>query len=51
VKESWLVNGLYDAYCQSGSVRCLQLLLDVRDPHEKFLFDKITEGLKQQVRA
>ena len=28
---------------------CLQLLLDVRDPHEKFLMDKITDGLKQQV--
>lgn len=49
VKESWLVYGLYDAYCQSGSARCLQVLLDVRDPHERFLLDKITEGLKQQV--
>ena len=44
VKESWLVYG-----CQSGSARCLQVLLDVRDPHERFLLDKITEGLKQQV--
>ena len=25
------------------------MLLDVRDPHERFLLDKITEGLKQQV--
>ena len=46
VKESWLVHMLYDLYSQTGSPRCLELLLNVREPHEKFLCDKIAEGIK-----
>ena len=45
-KESWLVNGLFEFYVQSGSPRCLELLLNVREPHERFLFDKMAEGIK-----
>ena len=45
VKESWLVQMLYELYAQSGSARCLELLLNVREPHEKFLLDKIAEGM------
>ena len=44
VKESWLVQMLYELYAQSGSPRCLELLLNVREPHEKFLCDRISEG-------
>ncbi|TRY63829.1 hypothetical protein TCAL_11163 [Tigriopus californicus] len=47
VKEPYLVNGLYD-YCQSkDSPGVLDLLLSVPDPHDKFLFDKILESLRQ----
>ena len=43
-KDSWLVQMLYELHSQSGSSRCLELLLNVREPHEKFLLDKIAEG-------
>lgn len=46
VKESWLVQMLYEFYAQSGSPRCLELLLNVREPHDKFLCDKMAEGIK-----
>ena len=45
-KESWLVHGLYEFYAHSGSPRCLELLLNVREPHERFLCDKMAEGIK-----
>lgn len=52
VKESWLVCGLYDAFAQSGSPRCLDLLLNVRgEAHEKFLCDKMADGLRQGGKA
>ena len=51
VNESWLVNGLYDYYCVSGSGRCLELILNVRDPHDKFLCERISEGLKSSSNA
>merc|ERR1719232_472783 len=46
VKETWLVQMLYEFYAQSGSARCLELLLNVREPHEKFLCDKMSENIK-----
>ena len=46
VKESWLVQMLYEFYAQSGSARCLELLLNVREPHEKFLCDKMADVIK-----
>ena len=42
-----MVSGLYDFYAASKSGRCLELLLNVRDPHDRFLFDKISDSLKQ----
>uniref|UniRef100_A0A0K2U7I0 Hamartin n=1 Tax=Lepeophtheirus salmonis TaxID=72036 RepID=A0A0K2U7I0_LEPSM len=50
VKEPWLINGLYD-YCCSIAGRvcsrhpCLELILGVREPHDKFLSDRLTESL------
>ena len=49
VKEPWLVYGLYDTFSATKSPKCLELLLDVRkDPHDRFLMDKICESLKQR---
>ena len=53
MKDSWLVSGLYDWYCQRESARVLEILLDLghvslSDPcHDKHLLDKIGEGLRQ----
>ena len=46
VKEPWLVQMLYDLYSKYESSRCLELLLNVREHHDKFLCDKIAEGIK-----
>ena len=49
VKEPWLVNGLYDTFCLTKSPKVLELLLDVRkDPHDRFLCDKICDALRQR---
>ena len=49
VKEPWLVNGLYDTFLLTKSSKFLALLLDCRkDPHDRFLCDKIFEELKQK---
>lgn len=50
VRESWLVHGLYDYISQhpKDSPRTLELLLNVQDPHDRFLCDKLAEGLRQK---
>lgn len=49
VKEPWLVYGLYDTFCSTKSSKFLALLLDCRkDPHDRFLCDKICEELKHK---
>jgi len=51
VKDAWLVNGLFETYGSTRSARCLELLLGVRDPHDKFLLDKLSECLKAAAAA
>jgi tuberous sclerosis protein 1 len=46
-KDSWLVDSLYDRYVSIESARLLQLLLLVREPHDKFFLDKMCEGVRQ----
>lgn len=45
-KESWLLNGMFDYYIQSGSVRAIDVLNGVREPHDRYLFDRLTETLR-----
>ncbi|XP_060069721.1 hamartin-like [Ylistrum balloti] len=45
-KEAWLVCSLVDYYYISHSERTLQIIKDVREPHDKHLVDKLNEGLK-----
>lgn len=40
VKEPWLLNGIYDYYLSSNSVRSMEILCNVKEPHNVFLFDK-----------
>ena len=47
VKDPWLVNGLYDTFAGSSSSKCLDVLISgIREPHDKFLLEKICEGLR-----
>lgn len=46
IKDSWLINGLMDYYQSTGSMRAVDILIKVPHPHDKYLFDKLGEGLK-----
>ncbi|GJQ87097.1 putative hamartin protein [Trypoxylus dichotomus] len=46
IKESWLVNGLYDHYISSNSTRLMEVLVNVKEPHYTYLFDKISESIR-----
>ncbi|XP_066249925.1 hamartin isoform X2 [Euwallacea similis] len=46
VQEPWLINGLYDYYLNNNSLRCMEMLITLRDPHHLFLFDRLCESIK-----
>ncbi|XP_065161962.1 hamartin isoform X3 [Atheta coriaria] len=45
VKEPWLVNGLYDHYMKTNSVRVLEILINVPESHHDYLFNKLHDSL------
>jgi len=45
-REGWLVSGLYDYYTNTGSANGLKLLLNVKEPHDRLLCDRLAEGLR-----
>jgi tuberous sclerosis protein 1 len=45
------VNGLYEYHTLTSSAQSLDLLIGVNEPHDRFLCDKICEGLKAGGRA
>ncbi|XP_012279435.1 hamartin [Orussus abietinus] len=46
-KDSWLVNGLFDYYISTNSLRAVEVLAGVREPHDKYLLDRLTEALSK----
>ncbi|CAL4074655.1 unnamed protein product, partial [Meganyctiphanes norvegica] len=46
VRDPWLVTGLLDYFFATNSGRLLDLLLGVREPHDRHLLDRVHEGLK-----
>ena len=56
-KDSWLVNGLFDYYLSTDSLRAIEVLSGVREPHDKHLLDRLAEtfgktsGHGQRVQA
>ncbi|KAG8232141.1 hypothetical protein J437_LFUL012151 [Ladona fulva] len=45
-KEPWLLNGIFDYYISTNSYRMVDILVGVREPHDKYLFDRLSESLK-----
>ncbi|KAJ8888284.1 hypothetical protein PR048_007771 [Dryococelus australis] len=45
-KEAWLVSNFVDYYSNTNSPRCVEILVGVREPHDKHLFDRLLEMLK-----
>ncbi|XP_049827315.1 hamartin isoform X3 [Schistocerca gregaria] len=49
-KESFMVNGLFEYYLTTSSVRSAEILAGVREPHDKHIFDKISESMKGSLK-
>ncbi|XP_014276292.1 hamartin isoform X2 [Halyomorpha halys] len=45
-KESWLLNGMFDYYLSCGSERSIDVLIGVREPHDRYLFDRLSDTLR-----
>ncbi|XP_014474837.1 PREDICTED: hamartin [Dinoponera quadriceps] len=46
-KDNWLVNGLFDYYLSTNSLRTAEVLAGVRDPHDKHLLDRLSDVLSK----
>lgn len=46
-KDNWLVNGLFDYYLSTNSLRAVEVLAGVRDPHDKHLLDRLSDILSK----
>lgn len=49
-KEAWLLHGLVDYFIDTQSPRCLEIIVGVREPHDRHLFDKLADCLKSNSR-
>lgn len=47
-KDPWLLNGIFDCYLQTSSMRLVEILVGVREPHDMHLFNKLSETLRGQ---
>lgn len=45
-REAWLLNGIFDYYIWTNSARCIEVLVNVREPHDKYLCDRLAEAIK-----
>uniref|UniRef100_A0A0A9Z668 Hamartin n=4 Tax=Lygus hesperus TaxID=30085 RepID=A0A0A9Z668_LYGHE len=45
-KESWLLNGIIDYFIQTGSLRIVDVIVGVREPHERFFFDRMSDSIR-----
>ncbi|XP_063700182.1 hamartin [Culicoides brevitarsis] len=47
-KDSWLVHGFIDYYSHTMSERVLDVLAKVSQPHDKFIFDRLCELMREK---
>lgn len=40
MQDSWLLCGLYDYYVASNSVRSMEIMVNIKEPHHNYLFNK-----------
>ncbi|XP_050499567.1 hamartin isoform X4 [Diabrotica virgifera virgifera] len=46
VNEPWLLNGLYEYYLSTSSPRAMEILVNIKEPHHIYLFDRISDSIK-----
>lgn len=47
-KDSWLVHGFIDYYSHTMSERVLDVLAKVSQPHDKFIFDRLSDLMREK---
>uniref|UniRef100_A0A1L8DMW7 Putative rho-associated coiled-coil n=1 Tax=Nyssomyia neivai TaxID=330878 RepID=A0A1L8DMW7_9DIPT len=45
-KDPWLVHGMVDYFCQTNSIRIVEILVKVQSPHDQYIFDTIAQRIK-----
>ncbi|XP_058057081.1 hamartin [Anopheles bellator] len=45
-KESWLAYNMMEYFGQTSSVRIVDILVKVQQPHDKYIFDKLSEWIR-----
>ncbi|XP_049538169.1 hamartin [Anopheles darlingi] len=45
-KESWLACNMMEYFGQTSSVRIVDILVKVQQPHDKYIFDKLSEWIR-----
>lgn len=46
IKEPWLLNGIFEYYISTGSLRSVDIIVGVREPHERYFFDRVLESIR-----
>uniref|UniRef100_A0A1B0DI92 Uncharacterized protein n=1 Tax=Phlebotomus papatasi TaxID=29031 RepID=A0A1B0DI92_PHLPP len=45
-KDPWLAHGMVDYFCQTNSIRIVEILVKVQSPHDRFIFDRIADHIR-----
>ncbi|CAH1170194.1 unnamed protein product [Phaedon cochleariae] len=46
VNEPWLLHGLYEYYLTTSSDRAMEILVNIKEPHHVYLFDRLSDSMK-----
>lgn len=46
IRESWLSHSMMDYFGQTASIRIVDILVKVQQPHDKFILDKLVEWIR-----
>ncbi|CAG9857248.1 unnamed protein product [Phyllotreta striolata] len=46
VNEPWLLQGLYEYYLNTNSQRAMEILVNIKEPHYNYLFDRLSDSLR-----
>lgn len=49
-KENWLVNGMMEYFNSTNSIKIVEILVKVQQPHDLFVFDKLLEWINTSRR-
>jgi tuberous sclerosis protein 1 len=51
VRDSWLVNGLYDYYLSTNSANTIVVLINIKEPHHQYLFDRLSDSIAKSSKT